>query len=71
MNNIIKYTFIFILAASGHMTSTAAEPNILVTQSGETLKVYNLDVTSSDNIYYSLSDKDNAPLKKIQKNNQL
>ena len=47
------------------------EPDILVTQEGESLKVYNLDITSGENIYFSLEEGSNAPLHKILKSDLL
>lgn len=47
------------------------EPDILVTQEGESLKVYNLDITSGEYIYFSLEEGSNAPLQKILKSDVL
>lgn len=57
----------FIFSA---IVAYGTEPDILVTQSGESLKVYNLEV-SANSVFYSLSDADNAPVEKISKNNVL
>ena len=49
----------------------AIVPDILVTQTGESIKVYNLDITSGENVYYTLQDSENAPLQKILKSDVL
>lgn len=53
------------------LISFAIEPDLLVKQDGESLKVYNLDISSSDKIYYTLTEDDDAPLQRISKNNVL
>lgn len=44
----------------------AAEPDIVVTQDGESLKVYNLDITTSA-IYYTETENTEAPVKKLSR----
>lgn len=63
-----SYILTIILIATCSFTIFSVEPDLLVTQDGESIKVFNLDVTSSDNIYYTLSEDSNAPLQKISKN---
>lgn len=48
-----QIAFLLILVLQGTLISYAAEPDLLVTQEGESLKVYNLDITPGDNVYYS------------------
>lgn len=48
-------------------TAAATEPDILVTQAGESLKVYNLDISASGNVYFTLSEDEDAPIRKISK----
>lgn len=60
-----------IILAFGCCSIFASEPDMLVTQEGETFKVYNLDVTSGDNIYYTLQDSSDAALNKILKKDVL
>ena len=45
----------------------ASKPDLLVTQNGETLNVYNLDISLSGYIYYTLSDDANSPILKKSK----
>lgn len=53
------------------VSAFAAAPDLIITQDGESLKVYHLDVSSSDNIYYTLSEESDAPLHKILKKDVL
>lgn len=62
-----SYILTIILIATCSFTAFSVEPDLLVTQDGEGIKVFNLDVTSSDNIYYTLSEDSNAPLQKMLK----
>lgn len=55
-----------IIAASA-ASASAAEPNMIVTSDGETIKVYNLDVTSGDKIYYTLTEDADAAVQRIAK----
>lgn len=63
------YSILSILIMS--LSIKASEPDMLVTQKGETLNVYNLDLTSSEYIYYTLSDDVNSPITKILKEDVL
>lgn len=54
-----------LLAAT--MFVSAAEPDMIVTQNGDNIKVYNLDITPGDKIYYTLEEGDEAPVMKITK----
>lgn len=63
------YIILSILIMS--LSIKASEPDMLVTQKGETLNVYNLDLTSSEYIYYTLSDDVNSPITKILKEDVL
>lgn len=53
------------------MSVFAVEPDILVKHNGDTFKVFNLDVSSSDNIYYTLTEDINAPSYRVKKNDIL
>lgn len=53
------------------IAGNAVEPDIMVLQDGQSLKVYNLDITSSGNVYYTLSGSEGAPLQKIKKSDIL
>ena len=55
-----------ILAVLCSSMAFSLEPDILVTQDGESLKVYNLDM-SPTTIFYTLSEIDDAPVQRIQK----
>lgn len=57
----LLYIFCIIISAN----ASAIEPNILVTQTGETLKVYNLDINPSGNVYYTTSEEENASLQRM------
>lgn len=59
----IKHLFSGLILISTPVFAT--EPDLLVTQKGECLKVYNLDINPSGNIYYTLSEAENAPLQKM------
>lgn len=52
------------------ITVYASGPDILITQAGESIKVYNVEVSSSS-IFYTLSDEADASVKKISKNDVL
>lgn len=60
LKNLIL-TISLIITASAF----AVEPDILVTQEGETLKVYNLDINPTGNVYYTTSEEENASLQKM------
>lgn len=60
---IISASIITVIAVS----TSAAEPDMIVTSDGETIKVYNLDVTSGENIYYTLTEDADAAVKRIAK----
>ena len=66
-----KLMLVMLAVVLGGLAAMAGEPDLLVNQEGESLKVYNLDITSSDFIYYTLSEDPDAPLHKITKNNVL
>lgn len=51
-------------------TVFAGEPDILVTQSGESMKVYNLEM-SLNTVFYTLAEDANAPVQKIAKKDVL
>lgn len=61
-----KIAIILSLIAFGLMLSHAAEPDILVTNDGESLKVYNLEV-SSNSVFYTLTESTDAPVEKLSK----
>lgn len=62
---------IVMISMFGAIALPAATPDILVTQEGESLKVYNIDITSGDNVYYTLAEADDAPIQKILKTDVL
>lgn len=62
---------IIMISMFGAIALPAATPDILITQEGESLKVYNIDITSSDNVYYTLAEADDAPIQKILKTDVL
>lgn len=63
MKKSVLSIFFLVVAC---MTSIAAEPDILVTQSGESLKVYNLEM-SPTTVFYTLEEGADAGLQKIAK----
>lgn len=63
MKKSVLSIFFLVVAC---MTSIAAEPDILVTQSGESLKVYNLEM-SPTTVFYTLAEGADAALQKIAK----
>lgn len=65
------YILTILLIAVSCFTAYSVEPDLLITQEGESIKVFNLDVTSSDNIYYTLSEDSDAPVQKISKKSVL
>lgn len=66
-----KFLFTMLLAIIGCVTAMAAEPDLLVTLNGESLKVYNLDISVGDKIYYTLEESEDAPVLKINKSDVL
>lgn len=60
LNHILSILTVFVTTSA-----FAAEPDILVTQNGETLKIFNLDINPSGNVYYTTSEGENASLQKI------
>lgn len=63
----MKQIFLFLALIFFSMTGYAVDPDIMVLLDGESLKVYNLDISTSDNVYYSLSENEDAQLQKIKK----
>lgn len=63
MKKSVLSIFFLVVAC---MISIAAEPDILVTQSGESLKVYNLEM-SPTTVFYTLEEGADAGLQKIAK----
>lgn len=49
------------------LSCLASDPDMIILQSGESIKVYSLDITPGDNIYYSLSEASDSPIKKMSK----
>lgn len=49
----------------------AIEPDMIVLQSGESLKVYNIDITSGENIYFTLEEDSDCYLQRIIKEDVL
>lgn len=62
-----KTILLFFALLSFSSTGYAEEADIVVLQDGQSLKVYNLDIMSSDNVYYTLSEEEDAPLRKLKK----
>lgn len=54
-----KIGIIIFLIGFPFMFSHAVEPDILVTQDGESLKVYNLEL-SSNSVFYTLTESTDA-----------
>ena len=66
-----KLMLVMLTVVLGSLAAMAGEPDLLVNQKGESLKVYNLDISSSNYVYYTLSEELDAPLHKILKDNIL
>ena len=66
-----KLMLVMLTLVLSGLAAMAGEPDLLVNQYGESLKVYNLDITSSNYVYYTLSEEPDAPLYKILKDNIL
>ena len=66
-----KLMLVMLTLVLSGLAAMASEPDLLVNQEGESLKVYNLDITSSNFVYYTLSEEPDAPLHKILKDNIL
>lgn len=66
-----QYFITMLLAIACCVTAIAAEPDLIVTQNGESIKVYNLDISVGDKIYYTLEEGEDAPLLKINKSDVL
>ncbi len=63
-----RHLLLWLILMSG--TVFAGEPDILVTQSGESMKVYNLEM-SLNTVFYTLAEDANAPVQKIAKKDVL
>lgn len=65
-----KLLLILLVFFFGSIPSKAVEPDIIVTQEGESLKVYNLEL-SSNSVFYTKEETTNAPVEKINKSSVL
>ena len=61
---------LFVILMSGLFTSYLMAQDIIVTNDGESLKVYNIDISETV-IYYQLTQDANAEIKRIPRNNVL
>ncbi len=61
---------LFIILMSGFFTSYLTAQDIIVTNDGESLKVFNLDIGKKD-IYYQLTNDEDAEVKRMPKSNVL
>ena len=61
---------LFIILMSGFFTSYLMAQDIIVTNDGESLKVFNLDIGKKD-IYYQLTNDEDAEVKRMPKSNVL
>lgn len=52
------------------LNAFGGEPDMIVTQDGKSLMVYNIDI-ATDNIYYALSEDINAPINRLPKKDVL
>lgn len=65
-----KVLLILSMICSGSLWCKAVDPDIIITQEGESLKVYNLEL-SSNSVFYTLQEGTDANVEKISKNNVL
>lgn len=54
-----------------YIVTLAAEPDMIVLQSGESIQVFNLDITSGNRIYYTLGENADSPVEKVEKQEML
>lgn len=67
MKQLFFISFLFSFSLNG----LAVNPDIIVLQSGESLKVYNIEITSGNNIYYTLEEDEESLIQKVSKDNVL
>lgn len=62
----MKRISIFLVCICCWITAFSSEPTLIVTENGETIKGYNIEITPTS-VYYSISESPEAEIKKLAK----